>query len=415
MIDVLWWVLTILSFLALLANAASLRQGARLRFQVRRAERSALGGFLPRAAIILPLRGVDPGFEENLRAILSQEYPAYRVIVVYDDAEDPGLVGFRPIRTARPHVPVEEIRSDSAGLGGKVGALRTGLRALRPEDEVVVFADSDIRPARDWLRQLVQPLADITVGASTGFRWYTPPKGRFWSLVRAEWNAVSANVLFDPRLNYTWGGSTAIRAEHLPKLRLEQRWRDVLSDDLTATCAVREAGLQIAFAPTALVPTVEESNRSSCLEWCLRQTTMASLYQPALRRYAAISFSVFDGSVILGLLSVVLAAFLGIAYLLPAALFLVTLPATIAKASLRRRAFLSAAPETAALWRAVGWRSGVAALAVPWLMIVALVRTRRPTTISWRGRTYDVRDPGKVRLIATESPPGGSPGTSRDR
>src|SRR5713226_4324254 len=318
-LDFVWIGLTVLAVLAFLASVASLVQGIRLRGGVRRGVRLALGAFLPSIALILPVRGLDEGFEENVRAFLSQAYPRYRILVVADDSSDPASAQIETIARDFPQVPATKILADANPLGGKVNALRSALGHLGPEDEVVVFADSDIRPAPDWLRQLVQPLADSTVGVATGFRWYAPPRPTFWSLVRAEWNAVSANVLFDPRRSFAWGGSSAVRAEDLPRLHLEDRWRGVLSDDLVLTQAVREAGLRIAYAPAALVPTFEGADRSACLEWCLRQMTMATLYLPVVRRYAAAAFSVINGSILLGIACVVIAAFWGLPYLLPAA------------------------------------------------------------------------------------------------
>ncbi len=413
--DGLWAFLAALGLLAVVANLLNLRQGAALRRGVRVGLRMAFGAYLPPAAILLPVRGLDQGFDDNVCAILSQAYPRYRLVVVADRADDPGAVRALEIAGGQGRVPVELLLSDPSGMGGKVNALRTALGGLRPDDEVVVFADADVRPAADWLRQLVQPLADTTVGASTGFRWYVPPHPSFWSLVRSEWNAVSANVLFDGRRNYTWGGSSAVRAADLPRLRLGERWQEVLSDDLIVTEAVRQAGLRIAYAPGALVATLEDADRGTCLEWCLRQMMMATLYLPVVRRYAAAAFAVFDGAVLLGLLSLALAPFLGWAYLVPAALFLVTLPATLAKSSLRRRALLTGAPHVAALWRAPSLTYAVASLAVPWVMLWGLVRTRRQTVVRWRGRAYDVRDPRHVRLMETAPAPAGSPGTSTAR
>lgn len=397
--DLVWLVLVFVAVLASLASAASLAQGVRLRGAVRRAMRTAFGAFLPSATIILPVRGLDDGFDENVRSILSQEYPTYRILVVADTTDDSAASRVIELARGHPRVAVDRILSDPTELPGKVNALRTALAHLRPADEAIVFADSDIRPAKDWLRQLVQPLADSTVGVATGFRWYIPPNPTFWSLVRAEWNAVSANVLFDPRRAFAWGGSCAIRRDRLAALRLEERWRGVLSDDLVLTEAVRAAGLQIASAPTALVPTFEGATRSVCLEWCVRQMTMATLYLPIVRRYAAAAFAVFDGSVIFGLATLLLSALWGMAYLVPAALFLLPLPSAVAKAGLRRRAFFSAAPDVAAAWRVPAWRSALAALAVPWIMAWGLIRTRRPTVVRWRGRAYDVRDPRNVRPI----------------
>ncbi len=407
--------LTVLGALAVVADLASLRQGLRLKRGVRIGMRMAFGAYLPRAVVLLPVRGMDAGFDDNVRAILSQEYPAYRVVVVADAREDPAAARTLELARGAPGVPVEILLSDPSGMGGKVNALRTALGHLARDDEVVVFADVDIRPAKDWLRQLVQPLADVTVGASTGFRWYLPPRSRFWSLVRSEWNAVSANVLFDERRNYTWGGSSAVRRENLPRLRLDERWREVLSDDLVLTEAVRAAGLGIAYAPAALVPTLEDADRGACLEWCARQMTMATLYLPVVRRYAAAAFAVFDGLVLLGVACLAATAFLSWAYLVPAALFLVTLPATVAKAALRRKAFFSAAPHVAASWHVSPAKWAAACLAIPWVMLWGLAHTRHPEVVRWRGRGYDVRDPRHVRLMETATGPGGSPGTSKAR
>src|SRR5256885_12224763 len=224
-LDVVWIGLTVVAVLAFLASVASLVQGIRLRGGVRRGMRLALGAFLPSVALILPVRGLDEGFDENVRALLSQAYPRYRLLVVADDSTDPASARIETIARDFPIVPVTQILADANPLGGKVNALRSALGHLVPEDEVVVFADSDIRPARDWLRQLVQPLADSTVGVATGFRWYVPPRPTFWSLVRAEWNAVSANVLFDPRRSFAWGGSCAVPADRLDELRLGDRSR----------------------------------------------------------------------------------------------------------------------------------------------------------------------------------------------
>jgi cellulose synthase/poly-beta-1,6-N-acetylglucosamine synthase-like glycosyltransferase len=396
--DLLWLLLSALALLGLVPDVASIVQGLRLRGHVRRAMRMAVGAFLPPAVVILPVRGVDEGFDENVRAILGQSYPEFRLLVVADDPADPAADRIRSIAPESPHVPVSFVISEPSPLPGKVNAVRSSLSHLLPEDVLLVFADSDIRPATDWLRQLVQPLADTTVGVATGFRWYVPPQPTFWSLVRTEWNAVSANVLFDPRRAFAWGGSCAIRREDLPRMRLEERWRNVLSDDLILTQAVRESGLKVAYAPAALVPTFEGADRSVCTEWCLRQMTMATLYLRIVRRYAAAAFAILDGSVILGIVSLILAAVLGPSYLVPAALFLAPLPTAVVKASLRRRALFSASPSVARAWQVPSWRLAAAALAVPWVMALGLLRTRYPKTVQWRGRVYDVSDPKRVRL-----------------
>lgn len=408
MIEILWAVLLVLALLSLLANVASLVQGVRLRARVRAGLRLGFGAYAPRTVVVLPVRGVDEGLRENLAAILGQAYPAFRVLVVADDLSDPAVAVVREASSSVPQVRVDVTLADPGWMGGKVNALRTALDRLEPEDEAIVFADADIRPSRDWIHQLLQPLADPSVGASTGFRWYVPPRPGSWALVRAEWNAVSANVLFDPRRSFAWGGSCAVRREDLPRLRLGERWRSVLSDDLVLTRAVREAGLRIEYAPAALVATHEGGDRATCLEWCLRQMTMASLYLPVVRTYAATAFAIFDGAIVLGVAALALGAVVSWTFLVPAALFLVTVPSSLAKAFLRRRALFLGSKQVAAAWRVPALRSAGAVLAVPWVMAYGLLRTRRLEVVRWRGRAYDVRDPERVRLLSPGAPPPGT-------
>ena len=86
-LDLIWVGLTLIAVLAFLASVASIIQGIRLRGGVRRAVRLALGAFLPSIVVILPVRGLDDGFDENVRALLSQMYPRYRLLVVAGSKE----------------------------------------------------------------------------------------------------------------------------------------------------------------------------------------------------------------------------------------------------------------------------------------------------------------------------------------
>src|SRR5205823_1858338 len=90
--ELVWAVLTGLALLGFVATAASIAQGMRMAGLVRREMRTSFGAFLPRAVIVLPVRGLDPGFEENLRAILSQSYPHFRILVMADNADDSAAV-----------------------------------------------------------------------------------------------------------------------------------------------------------------------------------------------------------------------------------------------------------------------------------------------------------------------------------
>ena len=108
---------------------------------------------------------------------------------------------------------------------GKVAALLTALSKTKGQADVYAFVDSDALIQTNWLTELVDPLIDRSIGATTGFRWYFPLGGGFWSHVQAAWNASGTNLLFSTRHNFPWGGATAVRSETLDHIGIEDAWQ----------------------------------------------------------------------------------------------------------------------------------------------------------------------------------------------
>ena len=168
--------------------------------------------WMPPASVIVPCKGTDFELQENVEAILDQEFEDYEVIVVTATESDPSLGALR--RAARKF-PGRRVKFVVSGLsnqrGEKVHNLLRALERVDPASQVLVFADSDGRPHRHWLRDLLAPLRDPETGASTGYRWFFPRRGNLASLLRATWNSSIATLLGEHPHNFAWGGSMAIR------------------------------------------------------------------------------------------------------------------------------------------------------------------------------------------------------------
>ncbi len=392
--DLLLWILGGLGILAFGASCAAVAMAFRFRRQIRGTAVWDRGAFLPRVLAVVPCHGADPGLEKNLDAILSQKYPGYRVVFCVDRMDDPAVAGIERCRARHETSSSIALAADLPGFGGKALALLGGLGDRAPPDEVVAFLDADIRPHPGFLRALVQPLALPTIGATTGYRWYTPVRGGLWSAVRSAWNAAGLNIFFSDRYNFLWGGAWAIRRENLDRLDLEALWRGTLSEDLAVTGAVKKMGLRVQFVPRAVAPTFEDCDRGECLEWTDRQTAMVALWGRHIRNFAALTYGVFNGSVLLGLVSLALAGLAAPAFLFPAGLFLFDVPVAVMNGSLRRRAVFEGSPELASSWRVSAGTWALANLAVPWLIAGNLLRTRHVRRIEWRGKGYDLAGGG---------------------
>ena len=394
MADVALLLFQVLAALSFLLGLASLLGGVRFRIRVSRSRRAARPPFTPPAVVLVACKGEDPGLAENLAALLHQDYPAYRVVFALDDFRDPA---HRVIRNASEasEVPVTVVQARPVPTAtGKAAALIRAAKEITAKDEVVAFIDSDARPPRTWLRSLVSPLQDPGIGATTAYRWYAHDR-TLASATRAAWNAAGTNLLFDERMNFAWGGSSALRRETFKRTYVAAKWGSALSDDMVVTQAVKGVGLRVAYVPASTVLTDEPCDWRTTVEWTTRQTVMMRAYDRRVTRYAGAAYATVAGSVDLGIALVFVAAIADPAYWVPALPLLAHVPFTAAKAALRLGTFR----------RVAGARLGptgaflLGSLVVPWLALYNLNRARKLRVISWRGTLYELRGPDPIRVV----------------
>ncbi len=395
----------IFSALLLLQSAAALRDGFRFLRYFRASLRRAPEGYSPTAAVIIPVKGVDPGMETNLSKYLQQDYPRYQLILVVASDRDPARAMLdrlaARIEAARP-APVKatvRVAGTSDVRGEKVNNLLAGLAAVDPETEVMVFADADARPAEDWLRSLVAPLADKTVTVSTGFRWYLPGEG-FVSRLRAAWDTSIATLLGENRENFAWGGSMAMRAADFKGLQIAERyWQHTVSDDYAVTRAVREARGKIRFEPRCLMASREESSFRDFMSWANRQIILTRVYAAHLWRLGLLAHLIYCGTVLYGLVLIAASSNAARDRLVMAAILVVTLLLGIAKGRLRTIVAREKFSEEQASLANRGSCYWALAPIVPWVMLFNFVVAGFTRKIEWRGTRYELVSPDKVRVL----------------
>ncbi len=237
--------------------------------------------FTPYASIIAPCRGLDQDLRENLTALFLQDYPDYEVIFVVDDETDESVkiieaVSRKGVKHAKSKLAVAGKATDSSQ---KVHNLREAVLQVSGESEIFVFVDSDARPGKDWLKNLIAPLQNEEIGCATGYRWFISKSGEFSSQFLAVWNASIASALgANTKSNFCWGGSTAIRRGTFEKLEMGEHWRGTLSDDFAITRRMKEANLPICFVPQCLTVTIEDCSFGELLEFTTRQMKITRVY-----------------------------------------------------------------------------------------------------------------------------------------
>jgi ceramide glucosyltransferase len=382
----------------------SLRGGLRYLAFVRRELDREPTSFTPFASIIAPCRGLDQGLRENLRALFTQNYPAYEIIFVTDSADDPSLAVIEELRATfieREGLTTRVLLAGAATESGqKVHNLRVAAAEVDSMSRVLVFVDSDARPPDDWLRMLVAPLEERSAGAATGYRWFIPVRGGLASHLRSCWNASIASALGEHAdKNFCWGGSTAIRRETFESLNMQERWRGALSDDFALMRALREAHLPVHFVPGCLTPSFEDCGPLELIEFTTRQLKITRVYAPhfwkAVLAGSFLFVTVFFGGIAL----IITRAALGLPFLTPLLFVALIFALGAGKAYVRWRAVgLALAPHGARL------RRGLWAQLLLWpfasvLYLYNALAAAFSRRITWRGITYELKSPTETVII----------------
>jgi len=367
----------------------SIRSALGYREYARRAARARSAGEPSRAptvTLVVPCCGGEAGLEENLEALLAQAYPRFSVRFVVEGAADAAVPVIERSLTRHPGKGALVLAGPAQGRSQKVHNLLAALES-RPAAEVLVFADSDGRPERDWLRLLVGPLKRAEVGVASSYRFYLPEPASFPTLLRSAWNAAVLTMLGDHDHNFAWGGAMAIREEVFHRIGVAEAWKGALSDDYAMTHAVRRAGLRVDFVPSCLVGSRGEVGLRELMSWCARQIAITRVYWPALFAVAAATHLVYGAFLALALLQGRF-ALTGI----------VLLPGLVG-GGLRASAIADLAPQ---------WRETISRhlwayfLLVPFAGVVTLMGVLRALwsrRIEWRGKCYEMRSPTETMVL----------------
>jgi ceramide glucosyltransferase len=124
--------------------------------------------YAPSVSILKAVRGVDQSAYENFASYCGLDYPEYELVFAMADPHDPVIPVIEKLQRDFPERSIRFV-TDVARIGenNKVNSLCRLVRAARYD--LLVMTDSDVRVERDYLREVVAPFADKSVGAVTSF------------------------------------------------------------------------------------------------------------------------------------------------------------------------------------------------------------------------------------------------------
>ena len=352
--------------------------------------------FTPFVTVVTPCRGIDLQLKENLNAVIRQEYPAFEVIFVVDDMNDPAVSVINGIHANNGRLILAPKARNSSQ---KVENLRAAVLHAHPDSEVFAFVDSDVRPSTSWLQDLVSPLSDPSVGATTGYRWFVSSHASVASELRSVWNASIASAL-GPRTesNFCWGGSMAISRRIFKELAIRDRWDGSVSDDFTVTKVIKESGLKIVFVPGALTASEGDCTFLEMLEFTTRQMKLTRVYARDLWINSLLGSAIFVG--VMSSTAIVLGFSAGVYIrLFAATVVLLVCIFSVGKAWLRLEAVRLALPGCVREVKAQRFANLTLWLFTPAIFLYNSVAALFSRRIVWRGITYELKSPTETVII----------------
>ena len=354
----------------------------------------------PRVAVVVAVKGHHDEFDRFLEHLFAQDYPFFRAIFAVEAAEDPAVAVIAGWRAKFPDRVALIVAGLSHDEGQKISNLRAAIEHVTSADEIVVFADADIRPSRDWLKRLIVPLIDGKADVVSGFAWLVVKDRSLSSYVMASMAATMVTMPRLPFLNAAWGGSTAMWRERCEALDLARAWRGTLCDDLHLTVTAQQAGYTIA-APREILPKLFVTTRgfdeiaADALRWLM----FFRIYMPVTYFLAMLGLTFAASGWIVALLGTL--AMQQSAFAVLVAAFALAVLRTAGRAVIVAR-----------LWGSTGLDENrrfllFDPLVTPLAAILNAVYgwisffMRRTT---WAGITYEIAGPKQVKVLSRRSP-----------
>jgi ceramide glucosyltransferase len=168
----------------------------------------------PPVSLLKPLDGAEPNLESHLESFFDQAYPEFEILFCSRSAADPGLEAARRVAARYPHIPARFLSTgDETYINAKVSSLELMHAAAR--HDIFIISDSDVRVARDYIREVAAPFAENTVGAVTCLYRGVADRG-LWSKLEAAGMSVemtagvlTANLL--EGMKFALGPTMAVR------------------------------------------------------------------------------------------------------------------------------------------------------------------------------------------------------------
>jgi ceramide glucosyltransferase len=206
---------------------------------------------LPPVSVLKPVHGLEPRLKENIESFFCQDYPQYEILFAADEEDDAALDVIRKVSERYPR-----IRSRILVTGRPPWPNPPAYGFYRMSEvaahDILVTSDSDVEVAPNYLREVVPPLLDSSVGMVTCL-YRGKNVGGFWSALDAIGMSVemTAGVLTASLLEgmkFGLGPTIVVRKDAVAKIGGYPAVGDYFSNDFVIGNLIEKAGYGVVLS-----------------------------------------------------------------------------------------------------------------------------------------------------------------------
>lgn len=200
----------------------------------------------PLVSILKPVKGIDAGAMENFASFCTLDYPSFEILFGVADAQDPVVDLIHDLQKRFAHISIRLFIAEPLGTNPKAATLHK--LAAEARGEVLAICDADVRVSPDFLKRVVEPLADPKIGMVTCLY-----RGELPQNIPARLEALHMDAAFAPSVALAWklgtdvglGAAVIMRRTDLARAGGYAGIADHLLDDYEIAARIARLGLRI--------------------------------------------------------------------------------------------------------------------------------------------------------------------------
>jgi ceramide glucosyltransferase len=206
---------------------------------------------LPPVSVLKPLHGLEARLEENLESFFRLDYPQYEILFAVDEPDDAALGVARAVSARYPNIPCRMVVNGPPPWPNPPAFSFYTMEKVATYD-ILVTSDSDVEVDPHYLREVVPPLLDASVGMVTCV-YRGKNAGGFWSGLDAIGMSVemTAGVLVANLLEgvkFGLGPTIAVRKDSLAKIGGYAALSHYFANDFVIGNLIDKAGYRVVLS-----------------------------------------------------------------------------------------------------------------------------------------------------------------------